>query len=109
MKKENIFNILIEEIQKSNCNDLEKIIFSDKINGGHDKIIIRPIMIKGVLNLQLEKFKDNKAYHENIKIIEDNKKIIENYLIEYLENFKQINIKKVGRDIIISKKIKTLA
>lgn len=34
--------------------------------GGEQKVIIRPVLLKNELRYQLERFRDNKAYHENL-------------------------------------------
>lgn len=99
MKKENILFELIENIKESR---FIKIVFSDRQNGDFNKIIIKPIILKSVKNIQIESFKDNKAYHKNIEL--NNLQEIENILKEYIENFKQILLQIKNLDISFIKK-----
>ncbi|MDC7956564.1 SAM-dependent methyltransferase, partial [Fusobacterium simiae] len=94
MEKENILFELIENIKESR---FIKIVFSDRQNGDFNKIIIKPIILKSVKNIQIESFKDNKAYHKNIEL--NNLQEIENILKEYIENFKQILLQIKNLDI----------
>ena len=46
---------------------LSKAVFSQPIDKTNDqKINIRPVMLKGQLQYQLERFRDNKAFHKNV-------------------------------------------
>ncbi|WP_029757630.1 MULTISPECIES: SAM-dependent methyltransferase [Fusobacterium] len=99
MEKENILFELIENIKESR---FIKIVFSDRQNGDFNKIIIKPIILKSVKNIQIESFKDNKAYHKNIEL--NNLQEIENILKEYIENFKQILLQIKNLDISFIKK-----
>ena len=65
MEKDNILSELIENIKK---NKFIKIVFSDKQNGDFNKIIIKPLLLKSEKNIQIESFKENKAFHKNIKL-----------------------------------------
>ena len=85
MKKEDILSELIENIKD---DKLIKIVFSDKQDGDFNKIIIKPLSLKSAKNIQIESFKDNKAFHKNIEL--NNIEKIKNILKEYVENFKQI-------------------
>ena len=85
MEKDNIFSELKKYIQEEK---FIKIVFSDKKNGNFSKIIIKPLSLKTGKNIQIESFKDNKAFHKNIEL--NNLQEIENTLKEYIENFKQI-------------------
>ena len=46
-------------------NKFIKIVFSDKQNGDFNKIIIKPLLLKSGKNIQIESFKENKAFHKN--------------------------------------------
>ena len=81
---------------------LIKIVFSDKQNGDFSKIIIKPLSLKTSKNIQIESFKDNKAFHKNIEL--NNFQEIENILKEYIENFKQILLQIESLDISFTKK-----
>ena len=85
MEKENILSELRKNIQE---DKFIKIVFSDRQNGEFNKIIIKPLSLKTGKNIQIESFKDNKAFHKNIEL--DNFQEIEDILKGYMENFKQI-------------------
>jgi len=99
MQKDNILFELIEDIQK---DKFIKIVFSDRQNGNFSKIIIKPLSLKTGKNIQIESFKDNKAFHKNIEL--NNLQEIENTLKEYIENFKQILLQIENLDISFMKK-----
>ena len=80
MEKDNIFSELKKYIQEEK---FIKIVFSDKKNGNFSKIIIKPLSLKTGKNIQIESFKDNKAFHKNIEL--NNLQEIENTLKEYIE------------------------
>ena len=65
MLKENILSELIENIKDEK---FIKIVFSDKQNEDFNKIIIKPLLLKSEKNIQIESFKDNKAFHKNIEL-----------------------------------------
>ena len=65
MEKDNILSELIENIKK---NKFIKIVFSDKQNEDFNKIIIKPLLLKSEKNIQIESFKENKAFHKNIEL-----------------------------------------
>lgn len=47
--------------------DLQKAVLSQPADKkGVSKVIIRPVVLKGQRLFQIERFKDNKAYHENL-------------------------------------------
>ena len=57
---------------------LSKAVFSQPIDKTDDqKVSIRPVMLKGEIRYQLERFRDNKAFHRNVtgeellKVVED--------------------------------------
>ena len=99
MEKENILFELIKNIQD---DKLIKIVFSDRKSGDFNKVIIKPIILKSVKNIQIESFKDNKAFHKNIDL--NNLKELEDNLKEYIDNFKQILLQIEGSDISFIRK-----
>ena len=99
MEKE---NILFESIKNIQEDKLIKIVFSDRKSGDFNKVIIKPIILKSVKNIQIESFKDNKAFHKNIDL--NNLKELEDNLKEYIDNFKQILLQIEGSDISFIRK-----
>ena len=99
MEKENILFELIKNIQE---DKLIKIVFSDRQSGDFNKVIIKPIILKSTRNIQIEIFKDNKAFHKNIDL--NNLQELENNLKEYIDNFKQILLQIEGSDISFIRK-----
>ena len=99
MEKENVLLELRKSIQDEN---FIKIVFSDRQGGDFNKIIIKPISLKNCKNIQIESFKDNKAFHKNIKL--NNFQEIENVLKEYIKNFKQILLQIENFDVSFIRK-----
>jgi len=99
MEKDNILFELIENIKK---DKFIKIVFSDKQNGDFNKIIIKSVFLKSRKNIQIESFKENKAFHKNIEL--NNIQEIENILKEYIENFKQILLQVENFDVSFIRK-----
>ena len=99
MEKENILFELIKNIQD---DKLIKIVFSDRKSGDFNKVIIKPIILKSAKNIQIESFKDNKAFHKNIDL--NNLQELEDNLKEYIDNFKQILLQIEGLDISFIRK-----
>ena len=99
MEKENILSELRKNIQE---DKFIKIVFSDRQNGEFNKIIIKSLSLKNGKNIQIESFKENKAFHKNIEL--NNIQEIENILKEYIENFKQILLQIENLDISFIKK-----
>ena len=99
MEKENILFELKKNIQE---DKLIKIVFSDRKSRDFNKVIIKPIILKSTKNIQIESFKDNKAFHKNIDL--NNLQELENILKEYIENFKQILLQIEGSDISFIRK-----
>ena len=99
MEKENILFELIKNIQD---DKLIKIVFSDRKSGDFNKVIIKPIILKSAKNIQIESFKDNKAFHKNIDL--NNLQELEDNLKEYIDNFKQILLQIEGSDISFIRK-----
>ena len=99
MEKENILFELKKNIQE---DKLIKIVFSDRQSGDFNKVIIKPIILKSTKNIQIESFKDNKAFHKNIDL--NNLQELENILKECIENFKQILLQIESSDISFIRK-----
>ena len=99
MEKENILFELIKNIQE---DKLIKIVFSDRKSGDFNKVIIKPIILKSTKNIQIESFRDNKAFHKNIDL--NNLQELEDNLKEYIDNFKQILLQIEGSDISFIRK-----
>ena len=59
---------------------LSKAVFSQPIDKtDYQKVNIRPVMLRGELLYQLERFRDNKAYHRNLSA-DELLKVVENEL-----------------------------
>ena len=99
MEKENVLFELIKNIQE---DKLIKIVFSDRQSGDFNKVIIKPIILKSTKNIQIESFRDNKAFHKNIDL--NNLQELEYNLKEYIDNFKQILLQIEGSDISFIRK-----
>ena len=99
MEKENVLFELKKNIQE---DKLIKIVFSDRKSDDFNKVIIKPIILKSTKNIQIESFKNNKAFHKNIDL--NNLQELENILKEYIENFKQILLQIEGADISFIRK-----
>ena len=65
MLKEDILFELKKNVQEEK---FLKIVFSDRQNGEFNKIIIKSLSLKNGKNIQIESFKDNKAFHKNIEL-----------------------------------------
>ena len=99
MEKENVLFELKKNIQE---DKLIKIVFSDRQSEDFNKVIIKPIILKSTRNIQIESFKDNKAFHKNIDL--NNLQELEDGLKEYIDNFKQILLQIEGSDISFIRK-----
>ena len=99
MEKENVLFELKKNIQD---DKLIKIVFSDRKSGDFNKVIIKPIILKSTKNIQIESFRDNKAFHKNIDL--NNLQELEYNLKEYIDNFKQILLQIEGSDISFIRK-----
>ena len=99
MEKENVLFELKKNIQE---DKLIKIVFSDRKSGDFNKVIIKPIILKSTRSIQIESFKDNKAFHKNIDL--NNLQELEDSLKEYIDNFKQILLQIEGSDISFIRK-----
>lgn len=98
MKKQEMLNFLLEKISDKK---FIKIIFSDTENYEYTKIILKALKIKNEIKIQIESFKNNKAFHINLP---RNDKNLECFLEKYLDNFKQILLVVETKDFIVSKK-----
>ena len=68
---------LIEELASA-LPELSKAVFSQPIDKlSEQKVMIRPVSLKGAIMYQAEGFRDNKAYHKNYTEAE---------LLSYAEN-----------------------
>lgn len=100
MNRDEILNLILELLTDENIKEVNKIIFSDTKTYESKKIIARPISIKNKYFLQLEKFRDNKSFHENFDL---QSKKIENIFLDLIDNFSQINIQKKAKEILLAK------
>ena len=77
------------------------ILSNPRQKGGITKGRIRPMLVKEQLMFQLETFRNNQAFHENLNAEEAEKRIL-----EYMEQFKQLQMmtKTMNYTILISKK-----
>lgn len=85
-------------------NTFIKCIWSNPRTKDHyQKVILKPILLKNELVLQLAKTKDNKEYHENIALDEVHSK-----LTDLLTGFKQVQLYTANNDYqcLINKKYK---
>ncbi|MBU3804271.1 MAG: SAM-dependent methyltransferase [Candidatus Cellulosilyticum pullistercoris] len=81
-----------------------KCIWSNPRTKDHyQKVILKPILLKNELALQLAKTKDNKEYHENIALDE-----VPSKLTDLLTGFKQVQLYTTSNDYqcLINKKYK---
>lgn len=99
MKKENVLLEIKKYIQE---DKFIKIVFSDQQVEDFNKIILRPIYLKSGKNIQIESFRDNKAFHQNIS--SDNILEIEIILDKYIDNFNQILLQIENLDILFIRK-----
>lgn len=91
---ENVIQVIKREVVK-HIDNFAKLILSET-QAEIKKIIVRPIKIKDKLLLQIEKYKNNQVYHENVEI----DKILDLQFFDY----KQILIELKDKNIIFSKK-----
>ena len=80
-----------EEVVKATISDM-------KGSYPYKKILLKPITIKNSFFIQLEQFKDNKAYHSNLS--KDEFKVL---IPTILENFKQFLIQTLDSEMQILK------
>lgn len=91
---ENVIRVIKREVVE-HIDNFAKLILSET-QAEIKKIIVRPIKIKDKLLLQIEKYKNNQVYHENVEI----DKILDLQFFDY----KQILIELKDKNIIFSKK-----
>lgn len=91
---ENVIQVIKREVVE-HIDNFAKLILSET-QAEIKKIIVRPIKIKDKLLLQIEKYKNNQVYHENVEI----DKILDLQFFDY----KQILIELKDKNIIFSKK-----
>lgn len=91
---ENVIQVIKREVVE-HIDNFAKLILSET-QAEIKKIIVRPIKIKDKLLLQIEKYKNNQVYHENVEI----DKILDLQFFDY----KQMLIELKDKNIIFSKK-----
>lgn len=91
---ENVIQVIKREVVE-HIDNFAKLILSET-QAEIKKIIVRPIKIKDKILLQIEKYKNNQVYHENVEI----DKILDLQFFDY----KQILIELKDKNIIFSKK-----
>lgn len=91
---ENVVEKIKSEVFE-NIENFVKLVLSET-QTETKKIVVRPIIIKDKLLLQIEKYKKDKVYHENVDV----NKILELQFFDY----KQILIELKDKNIIFSKK-----
>ncbi|MCI8372507.1 MAG: SAM-dependent methyltransferase [Lachnospiraceae bacterium] len=69
----------------------QMIISNPRRKGGNTKVKIRPVLIKGTMFYQEEQYRDHQVFHNNIPWAQ--KKILINRIIEYMQEFKQLEWK----------------
>lgn len=79
---------------KTNANILSKVVLSD---GSTEikKVVVRPVLIKGDVLFQIERYKGTQVFHENVGL--------DNVLGLPFVDYKQILVEKVGESTIYSK------
>ena len=84
-----------------NIEFISATLSNPKNKDGVQKVKVRPILKKDVLYFQLESFRNNQAFHENV----EEKKACE-ILLEYMENMRQMQMEtqRAAYTILVSKK-----
>ena len=84
-----------------NIEFISATLSNPKNKDGVQKVKVRPILKKDVLYFQLESFRNNQAFHENV----EEKKACE-ILLKYMENMRQMQMetKKYAYTVLVSKK-----
>lgn len=62
MDKITVSEILIENIKNKK---IVKYTFSDTKTYNYSKVILKPVIIKNDIKIQIESFKENKVFHNN--------------------------------------------
>lgn len=100
MDFQKLINEILNEIKID--KSYRKIIFSNTKNAEFEKIIIKPIQLKNGEAIQIESFKNNKAFHKNIDIKDND--ILLTIIDKYVSTYSQILVQKVGLDLTYLKK-----
>ena len=84
--------MIMEELRKLLNEQLNKDFGSAVLSGAHDKtgvtkVRVRPLIKRGELLFQLESFRNNQAFHENLSVEETCEKIL-----EYMQSMKQMQM-----------------
>ena len=58
---------IITDLTKNIDNIVKAVLSQPTKEAEYTKITVKPVMIKGSLRFQLERFKDNKVYHLNLQ------------------------------------------
>lgn len=98
MNKKAILEILVENIQNKK---IIKYVFSDTKTYSHSKIILKSVLIKDEMQIQIESFRENKAFHSNFH---PNDEKLFSLINEYIDNFKQILVQIPSYDLVFNKK-----
>ena len=83
----NELRILLQE--NLNKEFILAVLSAPREKEGITKVKVRPLLRKETLIFQLESFKNNQAFHENLEISETVERIL-----DYMENMKQMLIKQ---------------
>ena len=84
-----------------NIEFISATLSNPKNKDGVQKVKVRAILKKDVLYFQLESFRNNQAFHENV----EEKKVCE-ILLKYMENMRQMQMEtqRAAYTILVSKK-----
>lgn len=95
----NELRILLQE--NLNKEFISAVLSAPREREGISKVKIRPLLRKGELVFQLEAFRNNQAFHENLEITETVDRIL-----DYMQNMKQMQFEtsRWNYTILISKK-----
>ena len=95
----NELRILLQE--NLNKEFISAVLSAPREREGISKVKIRPLLRKGELAFQLESFRNNQAFHENLEITETVDRIL-----DYMQNMKQMQFEtsRWNYTILISKK-----
>ena len=100
MDFQKLINEILNEIKID--KSYRKIIFSNTKNAEFEKIIIKPIQLKNGEAIQIESFKNNKVFHKNIDIKDND--ILLTIIDKYVSTYSQILVQKLGLDLTYLKK-----
>lgn len=78
-----------------NIEFISATLSNPKNKDGVQKVKVRPILKKDVLYFQLESFRNNQAFHENV----EEKKACE-ILLKYMENMRQMQMERHKEQLI---------